>query len=187
MPLAVLILTSMLGGTNTSQPATTRPTVESRLPREISVSEWNFKFSVPAEFARTTIDPAEDRHGLLKDFLILIDAAPYHGRAPAPIPPDGRPPMIAIKLLDPLESSVFLLEAKEEWRTTIGPHAVYKFPAYPGPFGEASHCYLVPTEGKRAFLIVAHRNHLRDDHTWGEVTHYDWVIERIIATMAPAQ
>ena len=70
-----------------------------------------------------------------------------------------------------------------QWHTSIGRYAVIKYPGFPSPHGELAHFYLVPTEDGSGIAFVAHRWFSRLPDEEKVFTHYDWVIERMIASL----
>ena len=101
--------------------------------------------------------------------------------------PPGEVPAIIFNVITK-DRFTFLRSAipnMEQFRTTIEGREVWKFPAFPGPYGEELYYYVVPIGmGGRSVEIIAQRHYAGKYAEHGPPTRYDLVIERIIATLA---
>jgi hypothetical protein len=149
------------------------------LPKRVHVPELGIRFSVPGDFIPGRLEPTNsdlDRAVVFVEQRLAPDD-------PQRIPSGGAVPVIVILRQDALGRRVFDMILEESWKTEIGRNKVYKLPAYPGPFGEEAHCYLLPRPDSTALLLIAHRMHPRDAAGKRAITHYDWVVEGIIASL----
>jgi len=149
------------------------------LPRSIQNTALRLSFGVPADFvighfaARTELTDK-----VLNAGVVLVEAGRLGSLDPQKLDPDGLPTVRLYRM------STVRTFVKDEWKCRIGPHDVYKLPGVPGPYGEGGYAYLVRAPVGDDVLIIGSR--LCGDRVGsgaGEPTHYDWVIERIIASM----
>ena len=165
--------------TATSGPATA-PAASVKLPRTYRSQALGIEFGFPAEFVVTRWPGNVFRSGdLLANNLVLIEAESLAGREPTSLQP-GSAPAITLGRLSIQDARVMRESVKDEWRTRIGTHVVYKLPSYPGPFGNRLHCYLVERDDDGDLILIADR--FIAGAANDSPTHYDWVLERIIGS-----
>jgi hypothetical protein len=150
------------------------------LPQQVRIREFGVRFSIPGDFVSGRFEARGV--GWFDDAAVFVERGLAQGIDPQRIPTGGAVPGIMIMRMDARLRAVFDPVLDESWKTRLGPHEVYKLPGAPGPSGEEAHCYLLK-RGDGGLLVWAHRMHPRDAAGERAVTHYDWVAERIIATM----
>lgn len=75
---------------------------------------------------------------------------------------------------------------REGEKKSIGGHAVYQLPGFPGPYGDSVFYYLLPVDGGDVLEFGAHKFYFRGVHPKSgdpAQTHYDRTIEQVIATL----
>lgn len=141
-----------------------------------------FSFELPPDFQVGRFTPGD----VFPDAAVLVESSQLGNDSPRSIPVGDVPVIILdVKTKDELAFLSRTIPNFESYRTRIAGREVWKLPGFPGAFGDLMFCYLVPIGmGGRSLEIVGHRNYRGAYGELGPPTHYDAVIERIIATLA---
>jgi hypothetical protein len=141
-----------------------------------------FSFELPSDFQVGRFTAGD----VFPDAAVLVESSQLGDRSPSSIPA-GEVPVIFldVKTKDELAFLRKTIPNFETYCTRIEGREVWKLPAFPGAFGDQMFCYIVPIGmGGRSLEIVGHRHYRGAYGEVGPPTHYDAVIERIIATLA---
>lgn len=145
------------------------------LPGVAESTALQMSFGYPADFVIGRFAPEHTGgNRSLGNGIVLLESRYAADRDREKLKP-GEVPMILVMRLGLPDMRPM---ANEAWLTRIGSHDVYKLPAVPAPFGEGMHAYLVKSDSGRDAMIWAHGKGAD-----GRPTHYDWVIERMIASL----
>jgi hypothetical protein len=133
-------------------------------------------------FAEERLPPGVDAQGFespFRDAVVLIEPGQL-GDYPLDAIPVGDIPTISLQWV---KNRIILSLLREGMEMMIGGRRAFRFPGYPGPYGDQLHYYVVEMGPGEYVEIMAHRLYFRDAET-GE-TAYDDVIEEIIASLEP--
>jgi hypothetical protein len=150
--------------------------------RRARVGEIEFSFELPANFQIGRFA----RGDVLQDAAVLVEREQL-GNHPLDAIPVGDVPAIWMNVIrkDQFEFLSTTIPKFDQYRTAIDGRRVWKLPAFPGPYGDQLFYYIVPIGmGGRSLEIGGHRYYFDRDGAKGAPSHYDAVIERIIATLA---
>ena len=137
-------------------------------------------YEYPPELKERGYDPP------FENAVVLIEPAQLHGASLNAIPVGDVP---ALWLEFQTGSRAMFLPSlfRESYQMRIGQHTVYKFPGYPGPYGDNAWYYVIPVAPAWLLEITGHKYYFLDgsgeNGGKGPETHYDEVIENIIRNL----
>jgi hypothetical protein len=142
-----------------------------------------FSFELPANFQIGRFK----RGDVFPDAAVFVESSRL-GRHDLDAIPPGEVPEIVLDVMTKDDFTFFrtTIPKFDSYRTTIEGREVWRLPGFPSPYGDRLYFYIVPVGmGGRSAKFVADRFYPGEKYAEeGPPTHYDLVIERIIATLA---
>jgi hypothetical protein len=154
-------------------------------PATYSSEAWKLKFGYPGDFVVGKFAPQKvEADRFFTDAIVLIESAKL-GTLDRERIPVGDVATISLHRLSIKDAAMWLSLARKTPPLNVGPHEAFKLPGFPGPYGESAFVYIVPLsdDAAGAILVMGHKFDWRDRAGAKTPTHYDWVIERIVATL----
>jgi hypothetical protein len=137
---------------------------------------------VVGRFAEERLPPGADAQGFespFRDAVVLVEPGQL-GDFPLEAIPVGEVPTISVEWV---KNPIIFSLLREGTEMMIGGRRAFRFPGYPGPYGDQAHYYVVEMGPGRYLELMAHRSYFRDAEM--RETAYDHVIEAVIASLEP--
>lgn len=155
------------------------------LPKTARMREAAATFSYPPEFVERQYeaDVLSDMAGVkrtMKNGIALAEPRLLDGSNAQRVPLST--PSIGITLSREDYKLFFAPNVDPKWKIQLGTRDAIKLPGFPAPSGENVCCYLMPRTDGTVVLFIGVRTFGAVGGDRPQPTHYDWAIERIIAT-----